>query len=65
MKIRLVGSKDLIQDIYDIFKLKVKIYEDKYNPNNSRIYVDADDRIVAEKLRKLRTAIVKINQEDD
>ena len=34
MKIRLVGSKDLIQDIYDIFKLKVKIYEDKYNPNN-------------------------------
>lgn len=63
MKLRLIGKKELIETIVKVFNLQVKLYPDRRNTNNYRIYLDLDDNAVIQKMQQIETAITIINEQ--
>lgn len=54
-----MGNTNLIKNIVKAFDLKVKIYPNRNDPNNARIYLDLEDDFVKDKLSKTEKIIRK------
>lgn len=46
MQIRITGSYDLLERIKNIIDKQAKVYPNRGNNNDSRLYIDIDDRDV-------------------
>lgn len=64
MKIRLIGREKLIETIVKVFNLNVKIYQDRKDYRNKRIYLEFNDKLISEKLQEIAKLFIYLSKDE-